>query len=210
LDGLCIIFDLDGTLVDSETLCNQAFVDLLPKLDEPASVLTQRYRGQKLSGILRDLAMRLQTELPADFERRYRARVAELFAAELRPTPGTMDMLSQLDGPMCIASSGPMPKITQALAVTGLLPYFDGRVFSAYEVGAWKPDPGLFLHAAKAMSHTPDQCIVVEDSEPGLLAAKAAGMRAIHYRPDASVPAVAGTLALNDMAGLHDLLCELA
>jgi beta-phosphoglucomutase-like phosphatase (HAD superfamily) len=59
LTGICVIFDLDGTLVDSEGLCNQAFLDLLPQLSDAVESLIQRYRGKKLAPILADLEGRL-------------------------------------------------------------------------------------------------------------------------------------------------------
>lgn len=58
MNNICVIFDLDGTLVDSETLCNQAFLDLLPEIGVPVAVLVQRYRGLKLAAILADLSAR--------------------------------------------------------------------------------------------------------------------------------------------------------
>jgi beta-phosphoglucomutase-like phosphatase (HAD superfamily) len=116
---VCVIFDLDGTLVDSEELCNQAFVDLLPDLEETAEYLTTRYRGKKLSFILADLEQSIGHPLPPDFEPRYRFRVAELFDLHLRPTAGTREMLQKLDHPCCVASSGPPEKIAHALKSPG-------------------------------------------------------------------------------------------
>ncbi|MES5047125.1 HAD hydrolase-like protein [Rhizobium nepotum] len=100
----CIIFDLDGTLVDSETLCNQALVDLLPEINEPTEQLIRRYRGKKLSVILSDLEERIGRKLPCTFETTYRERVAGLFAESLKPMPGVVAMLERLDWPRCIAS----------------------------------------------------------------------------------------------------------
>lgn len=100
---LLIIFDLDGTLVDSETLCNQAFLDLLPALSDTVEVLVDRYRGAKLAVTMRDLEDRLGNALPDNFEKMYRRRVAELFAADLKPVPGAADMLAALEHPFCIA-----------------------------------------------------------------------------------------------------------
>ena len=61
---------------------------------------------------------------------------------------------------------------------------FAGRIFSAYEVGSWKPDPGLFLHAAREMGVQPGACAVVEDSLLGVKAGIAAGMQVYAYAPE--------------------------
>lgn len=179
--GICVIFDLDGTLVDSEGLCNQAFLDLLPQLNDTVESLIQRYRGKKLAPILADIESRLCQKLPDAFELHYRQHVTELFSRELKPMPGVLEMLETMDFPKCIASSGPPLKIRQALQISGLAPYFDDSIFSSYEVGSWKPEPGLFQYAANAMGFMPSQCVVVEDSEVGIEAAAAAGMKAFRY-----------------------------
>ena len=170
--------------MDTEVQCNQAFLDLLPELAEPVSALVLRYRGMKLAPVLRDLEKRLDRALPPSFETAYRARVAELFELGVAVMPGAREMLERLSCTSCIASSGPPEKIRHSLRLSDLAGYFGDRVFSSYEVGSWKPEPGLFLHAARALGFRPQNCIVVEDSAPGLLAAKAAGMRAIHFSPD--------------------------
>src|SRR5580704_15139766 len=127
---LCVIFDLDGTLVDSEGIGNPAFLDLLPDLTDGVNVLTERYRGMKLAVILDDLASRLGRPLPGDFETRYRARVAELFTQTLRPIPGVPEMLAAVPYPKCVASSGPMSKIRHSLALCRLDHHFGDNVFS--------------------------------------------------------------------------------
>ncbi|UES60287.1 HAD-IA family hydrolase (plasmid) [Roseibium aggregatum] len=73
---------------------------------------------------------------------------------------------------------------SQAVKVSGLAKYFGSNLFSSYVVGSWKPEPGLFLHAARTMGFAPNSCIVVEDSSVGIQAAKAVGMVAMHYAPD--------------------------
>ncbi|MFK8030430.1 MAG: HAD-IA family hydrolase [Gammaproteobacteria bacterium] len=178
-----LIFDLDGTLVDSEPLCNQAFLNLLPELDDSLEVLTNRYRGIELKLIFIDLEKRIGRALPDDFVESYRAQAAVLFEHELQVMEGAVETLSRLSHPKCIASSGPLAKINHSLSLTGLDQFFGYNIFSAYEINSWKPDPGLFLHAAKAMNVFPCDCIVIEDSEVGLLAAEAAGIQSIHYNP---------------------------
>jgi HAD superfamily hydrolase (TIGR01509 family) len=90
-------------------------------------------------------------------------------------------VLQGLHLPFCVASSGPREKIELSLRATGLLPYFRGRIFSAYELGSWKPEPDLFLHAAKVMAVAPARCAVVEDSVKGVRAGIAAGMAVFGY-----------------------------
>ncbi len=177
----CIIFDLDGTLVDSEGLCNQAFLDLLPEINIPVCELVSRFKGLKLSVILGELELILGRKLPRSFEDQYRKRVAALFQTELVSFEGVPEALSKIELPMCVASSGPRVKIENALNHTGLSQFFKGRVFSSYEVGSWKPDPGLFLHVAQSMGVKPQDCLVIEDSEVGIEAAKSAKMSALQF-----------------------------
>ncbi|WP_068001405.1 HAD-IA family hydrolase [Pseudovibrio axinellae] len=177
----CLIFDLDGTLVDSEPLCSQAFLDLLPEINVPLYELMRRFRGRKLSAILEDLECILGRSLPEGFEKTYRAQVELLFNAELEAFPGVHEALSDIPMRMCVASSGPRAKIEAALEKTNLSQFFGSRIFSSYEVGSWKPEPGLFLYAAKALQFAPERCIVVEDSDVGVRAAKSAGMKVLRF-----------------------------
>jgi HAD superfamily hydrolase (TIGR01509 family) len=212
MNNICVIFDLDGTLVDSEGLCNQAFFDLLPQLNDPLETLTERYRGQKLSSILIDLENRLGLNLPDSFEQYYRQRVAALFARDLKPMPGVLEMLATLKSPKCIASSGSLPKIRQALEVSGLASYFGDNLFSSYQIGSWKPDPGLFQYAAHAMGFMPGQCAVIEDSEVGIAAALAAGMTPLYYVQTGVNTSyqTTGSVVFDDMSQLPQLLEQFA
>lgn len=212
MTGICVIFDLDGTLVDSEGLCNQAFLDLLPQLSDTVESLIQRYRGKKLAPILADLEGRLCQSLPDAFEQRYRQHVAELFSRELQPMPGVLEMLEATNFPMCIASSGPPLKIRQALQVSGLAPYFGDNLFSSYEVGSWKPEPDLFQYAANTMGFMPSQCAVVEDSEVGIEAAAAAGMKAFQYVRNGEISSCRARngVPFDDMSLLPKLLAHFA
>ena len=202
----CIIFDLDGTLVDSETLCNQAFIDLLPDIIDPVEQLVHRYRGKRFADIVNDLEGRIGKQIPNAFEALYRKRVAELFDQSLKPIPGVLNMLENLRRPTCIASSGPMHKIKQALKVSGLETYFDSSLFSSYTIGSWKPEPDLFLHAACAMGFSPNKCIVIEDSEIGIQAADAAGMVALQYAPHYSKKGKCRANVFTEMTALPGLI----
>ena len=202
----CVIFDLDGTLVDSEGLCNQAFLDLLPELSFSLEDMVSRYRGKKLAPILADIEQRIGRKLPTGFEESYRERVAELFDTNLLPMPHVAEMLLSVKHPICVASSGPPEKIRKALTVSSLSHFFGEKVFSSYEIGSWKPDPGLFLHAAKVMGYPPERCAVIEDSLPGIQAAVSAGMKSFLYAPVENMISGHDSVVFKSMRELPHLL----
>lgn len=87
------------------------------------------------------------------------------FREGIEPMPGIHALLGGLTVPYCVASSGPREQILLHLELTGLRRYFpDDHVFSSYEINSWKPDPGIFLHAAKEMGFRQDNTAVIEDS----------------------------------------------
>ncbi len=206
-----VIFDCDGVLVDSEYLCHLGLSQALQAegIAEPADGLFREFQGVELALIFSAVARRHGRTLPADFESRYRAVVAQLFEQELRPTPGIEKALQQLTLPYCVASNGPRAKMEHSLGLTGLRDYFGEHLYSAYEVDAWKPDPGLFLAASSGLGVEPSRCLVVEDSAVGLQAALAAGMSALHYCPEGrghleEVPVISQLADLPALLGLTD------
>ena len=143
-----------------------------------------------------------------------RARTQDLFAAELRPIEGIAEVVGHLTCPACVASSGTPERIARSLGLTGLLPHFEGRMFSATMVAHGKPAPDLFLFAASAMGVAPGRSVVVEDSVAGVTAASAGGIRSIgfvggaHCPPDhgARLLAAGAERVIDRMALLPDLL----
>lgn len=182
-----VIFDCDGTLVDSERLCNLVMAEVLAELGvrETEAELLGRYRGARMAYILADLERRHALRLPLAFEPHYRSRVAGRLERELAPNPGVKQLLHQLRGraALAVASSAPRDKIELALRVTEISFAFGAHIYSSYEIGSWKPEPDLFLHAARAVGIPPSRCSVVEDSLLGAEAASRAGMRCYLYDP---------------------------
>ncbi|RCW71273.1 HAD family hydrolase [Pseudorhodoferax soli] len=174
-----LIFDCDGTLVDSEPWLVEAMLaeGALYGLPGSAREVLDAQRGAPMSRQIAVVAARSSQPLPADFEDRVRARMAGYFKAHLQPIEGALELVRSLQLPFCVASNGPRHKIELVLGLTGLLPWFEGRIFSAYDIGAWKPAPDLFLHAAQQIGCAPADCAVVEDSASGITAGLAAGMR---------------------------------
>lgn len=181
----CIIFDLDGTLVDSEILNSRAFSELIGPLNLSNEAIRDAYRGWKLSEVIDHLAQAHKISIPDEFVASYRNRVEKLYRTELRAFEGVAEALQAVSLPVCVASNAPLQKITTALEITGLKRFFGRRLFSAYDIGAWKPDPELFLATASAMNVQPHECLVVEDSALGVQAATAAGMRCLKFQPEA-------------------------
>ncbi|MFT3813193.1 MAG: HAD-IA family hydrolase [Acidovorax sp.] len=204
-----VIFDADGTLVDSEGIGLGLLAEHAAALGVGLSAPeTGALRGESMAGCLEYLARRLGRALPGDFEPRLRQAMAAAFAERLRPMPGALEVLSSLRVPFCVATNGPRSKVSQTLEVTGLRPWLDERIFCAPEVGSFKPQPGLFLAAAQALGVAPGRCAVVEDSAPGMLAGIRAGMQVfavapVHALPDGCDDKVRVLERLQDLLGFQ-------
>lgn len=203
----CVIFDLDGTLVNSEVLNFQAYAELIPEITESQASLIKRYEGVQLAAVVSDIEKRYQLTLPDDFEDIFREHIRGLFEQGLKPIPGIPELLPALPQHTCVASNAPQRKIIHALEVTSLSQHFEGNIFSAYDIDAWKPKPDLFLHAAKKMGFEPEQCVVIEDSPTGVEAALASGIQVFHYTPKSDVRETKpGYQSILDIAELSDIL----
>ena len=207
-----VIFDSDGVLVDSEEIAlavmAQAATAAGASMDAAEALAV--FRGLKIADCVAEIERRAGAPVSPGFIAEVRAATAAAFEAELRPVEGVHAALDAIAAPICVASNGPLSKLDQTLRLTGLMARFEGRIFSAYEVGSWKPDPGLFLHAANVLGADPARCVVVEDSPAGVQAAKAAGMRALGYAPadTARELADAGAEIFTAMAQLPGLLAR--
>lgn len=172
---------MDGTLVDSERLMIRAMSELIPQITLSDDELIRKYGGQQLTQTFAQIEQTYDFILPDNFEATYRSRVAELIESELTAFEGVHQALTELDVPICLATNAPLTKVNQVLLTTKLTGFFEDRLFSAYQIGAWKPEPDLFLHAAKQMRFEPNQCLVVEDSIFGIQAGLSAGMQVLQY-----------------------------
>jgi HAD superfamily hydrolase (TIGR01509 family) len=205
-----VIFDCDGVLIDSELLSVQADIECLAEhgIDLSVEEILDRYTGT--SGMVADLESRYGRILPG-FDERHRQLVRPLFEAGLQAIPGVAAVLDSLACRSCVASSSSPQRLRHALSLVGLFERFDPHVFSATAVARGKPAPDLFLHAADRMGVTPQRCVVIEDSLPGVAAAVAAGMLAIGFAGGSHCRAGhAARLAEAGAALVIDRMAELA
>jgi len=216
-----IIFDCDGVLVDSEPLAMRVLLRALASagLDVSSESGFRNYLGRSFSSIAQSLDDLHGLRLDDAAIEAMRLDLYETYRHELRPMAGLLDVLPELDIPFCVASSSQMERIRLSLEITGLMARFKPTIFSATMVEHGKPAPDLFLKAAADMGVAPEECVVVEDSPAGIIAAKKAGMRVIaftgggHIAPSglsAQIDALHPDASLSDMRDLPALLQRLA
>ncbi len=204
-----VIFDLDGVLIDSETVWNDARRELVEEsggswrddaqraMMGMSSIEWSRYMHEQLAVPLS--AEAISTEVVRRLERLYRKRLPLL--------PGAREAVVSLASrwPLAIASSANRSIIALALELAALSDCFQAAV-SSEEVAHGKPAPDVYLEAARRISREPVSCAAVEDSANGLRAAAAAGMGVIAI-PNRAFPPERGALANADvvLGSIQDL-----
>ena len=208
-----VIFDCDGVLVDSPPLINRALVRVLASYGLRLSPDEVRRNLKVLqSADMRDVvAARWGVSLPEDFGEVMEDAEWTEVEQSLRPVDREESAVSSVVASgiaTCVASNGPPEGIEHRLKLTGLFTRFEGRLFSSYTVPRPKPFPDVFLHAASTMGYPPSECAVIEDSDPGIQAALAAGMRVLAYAAgsDTTFAESAGVETFTDMTSLPVLL----
>ncbi|HEY1862415.1 MAG TPA: FGGY family pentulose kinase [Roseiarcus sp.] len=215
-----VIFDCDGVLVDSEVI---ALGVMRRRLGEAGLQLTdretrERFLGRRLDSSLSGIEAELGA-LPESFREDFSREILVAFARELKGIEGVRQAVEGLRARVCVASSSGHERLRLSLRVAGYETMFAPNIFSAADVAEGKPSPDLFLHAARAMGVEPKDCLVIEDSVAGVVAARAAGMPvfgfvgASHFSPldeGAHLSAAGAELLFDDMARLPDLVAARA
>lgn len=208
----CVIFDCDGVLVDSEMIGNRVLLSMSREhgLEISLEEWIQKYKGRSLSECFLQIEKTINKKLPEHFEKEYRRQSFEAFKKEIRPVEGAREFIESLNVPFCVASSGPQAKIKLNLTATGLIELFDNNIFSCYDINSWKPEPDIYLHAAKEMGFKVEECMVIEDSKPGVIAAKSGGFKVYGYAHDGNAEELEseGAIVFNSFAALANLLKE--
>ena len=187
-----VIFDCDGVLLDSEIIFARVLAEGLERAGfgtvDLAEALTLGF-GRNRDTLLAAVEARFGRPPPVGFIEAMRERSSALFAQELQPMAGILELLAELKLPRCVASNGHHERVRERLALAGLLPFFDPHVFGASQVARGKPSPDLFLFAAGRLGARPEHCLVIEDSPIGVAAAQAAGMSALGFCGGSHCPA---------------------
>ena len=184
-DIALIIFDCDGVLVDSEPLAHKLLSRaLLPYFKAQAAPLATACVGRAYPDIQRFINAQAASPLPAGFWDQLQQATLVALQADLLPDPDLRSLLEALPLPFCVASSGAHEKIRLSLQAVHLLDLFEGQIFSAEDVARGKPAPDVFLFAAQQNRVNPSNCLVIEDSNPGVEAGRAAGMTTLQYLPN--------------------------
>jgi len=181
--GLCLIFDMDGVIVDSNPVHRQAWERFNRQFGlETTEEMQRRMYGRRNDQIVRDffgdgLDAEEVTSRGAAKERLYREMVADRIDEIL--VPGVREFLDRYrEAPKALASNGEPENVDFLLDRAGLRAFFQAIV-NGQQVRHPKPHPEIYLRAADLLGADPADCIVFEDSESGVEAAQAAGMRIV-------------------------------
>jgi HAD superfamily hydrolase (TIGR01509 family) len=182
---MLLVFDCDGVMVDSEVIAAAVDSELL---GEAGYTITPDEVHQRFAGLTsREIAAIVEHEmgrpLPDTFFERARAEIDMRLAADLEPVPGVQETLDRLDGPWCVCSNSSSERLTISLKKTLLYDRFVPYIFSAVEVGTHepKPSPNVYRYALAQFRSAPRDALVLEDSVPGVMAARAAGCRVVGF-----------------------------
>ena len=214
-----VIFDCDGVLVDSEVISCRAHAQTLTRHGYPitADQVLDRFLGVSDREARQAVETEIGRKLPDDFEAQVKQATLQFYAGDLRAISHVADAINAIDLPKCVASSGTPEKIRHGLDCAGLYDLLAPHIFSATQVKRGKPAPDLFLFAAEQMQASPERCLVIEDSLPGVAGALAAGMTVLgfhggsHCRPGygAALRAAGAVMTFDDMRQLPGLVAQI-
>ena len=165
--------------MDSEPLTNKVIAEMAEELGVKMTwkEATKLWGGKTIDAVVYGMKELSGNDLPKDWVPRLVQKVSDAYKYDLVPMEGISEVLDSLKISTCVASNGRPGHVENSLKITGLYKYFEGRVYTASEVSHPKPAPDLFLYAVDKMGFSKDECVVIEDSIPGVTASVRAGIR---------------------------------
>ena len=182
-----VIFDMDGVIIDSEPIHFE--VDMQTMKDFGCSISKEelnKYVGTTNEYMWTDIKNKYKLDQSVEEIINYRSEMVKrkVIESDLIPIEGIADLLKELkvkNIPAAIASSSPRDFIEVVVSKFQLEDYFS-CILSGEEVENGKPAPDIYVETAKKLGISPEECIVIEDSKNGVLAAKKAGMKCIGFK----------------------------
>ena len=179
-----VIFDCDGVLVDSEPLSMKIDVEILAENGVVMSEAEahQRFVGKTFAAMLDEIRRDFGVSFPADASEQKDLRLLQLYERELKVVEGIVPALEALmPQHFSVASNSPFDRVEAALRITHLARFFGNRITTFEHVARGKPEPDVFIEAARRAGYAPGDCIVIEDSVTGVTAAHRAGCRVLGF-----------------------------
>jgi len=214
-----VLFDCDGVLVDSERITNGVLREMLGELGWQLSAqeCMRIFLGKSVKDEKALIEANTGQPLTEDWLTRFRERRNELLIAGVRPIPNVTGAVARISdfvgGRIACCSGADRWKVEMQLVRCGLMPWFEGRIYSGHEMPRSKPAPDVYLAAMPPLGVTADRCAVVEDTVTGVTAGVAAGATVFGYSPpDAGhdapdlLRAAGAQVVFTDMAELPALL----
>lgn len=203
-----VLFDFDGVVVRSEPLHKRTFLELLApyKVEVSDERWYREFAGTGSRHIFEVLVREfgIGEDVGSLVERRKKLYEGYLRDGALKAMPGVKPFLRSLRRhglKAAIVSGSHRTNVELALSLLGLGGYFD-LIVSGDDLKLRKPDPAPFLHAASLLGVRPDECVVLEDSRSGMMAARAAGMRLVCVQSHPSIDTSTCSLKIKDFRGL--------
>ena len=184
-----ILFDCDGVLVDSEPLALRLLQEMLADLGWHLSAeeCETLFIGKSTKDELQRIQARTGKKLEQDWIDEFHLRLMQSLRQKLVPVPGIIPTLQSVQAHwgarMACASASEYHKLHLQLEMTGLLGFFDDRIFSGGDVPRNKPYPDVYLKAMSSLGCTPEHCLIIEDSVTGIQAGVASGATVWAYDP---------------------------
>ena len=214
-----VLFDCDGVLVDSESITNGVLRQMLADLGWQLSreECMRIFLGKAVKDEKELIEAHTGRPLTEEWLVRFRERRNEELLARVLPVRNALQAVEaiseRVQGRIACCSGADRWKVEMQLAKCGLLPFFEGRIYSGHEMPRSKPHPDVYLAAMEPLGVVPGQCVVVEDTVTGVTAGMAAGATVYGYSPPEaghdtprSLRAAGASVIFTDMAELPTLL----
>jgi len=214
-----VLFDCDGVLVDSEGITNGLLREMLEDLGwklDPRECM-RIFLGKAVKDEQALIEAQTGRPLTEEWFVRFRERRNERLLAGVGPVRNAVEAVAAISdafaGRIACCSGADRWKVEMQLAKCGLLPYFEGRIYSGHEMPRSKPAPDVYLAAMPPLGAVPGRCAVIEDTVTGVTAGIAAGATVFGYSPEeaghdapAALRAAGASVIFQDMAELPELL----